>query len=111
MAEVAANLAALTEHALQNVAQPPRGSIKEVGHYRVLNERLKRKDLEALQSLLDEVAYNVAATLFATLDGAIESDLPTFPKLLVVDAGTQQPIAPSLHQAFEATWEAESEDG
>ena len=105
MAEVAFNLQALVQHTLQNVAQPPRGSIKEVGHYRVLKKKLKSKEFDALGQLLDELAYNVTATLFATLDGTIESDIPDFPKVALIEQASQKPIAESLHQAFTEVWE------
>lgn len=101
MAEVSFNIDALVQYGLQNVLQPPRGTIKEVGHYYTLNKKLRRdKELQALQQLLDELAYNVTATLFATLDGDIQSDIPDFPALVVLDKKTDEPIAESLHQAF-----------
>lgn len=104
MAEVSFNIEALVQYALQNVVQPPRGTIKEVGHYFTLNKKLRRdKELEALQQLLDELAYNVTATLFATLDGDIQSDIPDFPVLVLLDKNTDQPIAEGLHQAFMET--------
>ena len=105
MAEVAFNLQALVQHTLENVAKPPRGSIKEVGHYRVLKKKLGSKELDALGQVLDELAYNVASTLFATLDGTIESEIPDFPKVSVVEEGTQTPLAESLQQAFADVWE------
>lgn len=110
MGEVALNLEALTEDAMQRVAQPPRGSIQEVGHYRALADaNLKRKQLDALQILLDELAYNVAAMVFATLDGSIESDLPNFPKLTVIHRDTGQPITDNLHAAFTQVWDEDDE--
>lgn len=109
MAEVAANVEALVEHAMENVAQPPRGAIAEVGHYKALHDRFKRKEYEALQRLLEDFAYNVAATLFATLDGAIESDFDHFPRLAVVELGNSTPIADALLPAFQAAW-AEDEE-
>jgi hypothetical protein len=111
MGEVALNLEALTEDAMQKVAQPPRGSIQEVGHFRALADAgLKRKQLDALQTLLDELAYNVAAAIFATLDGSIQSDLPAFPKLTLINRDTGEPIATSLHAAFAQVWEEDDED-
>jgi hypothetical protein len=110
MMEVADNLATLTEHAMESIAKPPRGSASEVGHYRVLNSSLKRKELDALQQVLDELAYNVAATIFATLDGAIESELPDFPSLALVERESGAPIAESLHRAFAQIWEDEEND-
>jgi hypothetical protein len=105
MSEIALTLEALTEDALHKVVQPPRGSIQEVGHYRALGDKLKRKELDALRTLLDELAYNVAAAIFATLDNSIESDLPNFPKFTLVNQDTGQPVAESLHQAFTGLWE------
>ena len=110
MAEIAANLEALVEHTMERVAQPPRGTIAEIGHFRALNERLKRKELDALRRLLDDFGYNVLATLFATLDGAVaaeEGDEP-LPRLALVEAGGATPIAESLLDAFRAEWEDES---
>lgn len=105
MAEVAFNLQALVQHTLDNVVKPPRGHIKEVGHYRVLNKKLSSKEFDALGQLLDELAYNVTSTLFATLDGTIESEIPDFPKVSLVEEGTQAPLAESLQQAFVDVWE------
>ena len=105
MAEVAFNLQALVQHTLQNVSKPPRGTIKEVGHYRVLNKKLKSKEFDALAQVLDELAYNVAATLFATLDGTIKSEIPDFPKMALVEQGSNTPISENLHQAFTEVWE------
>jgi hypothetical protein len=110
MAEVAANVEAIVEHALQNVAQPPRGSIKEIGHYKALNERFKRKEYEALEQLLEEVAYNVASTIFATIDGSVESDFEDFPDLAVTIKGSSLPITDSLYEAFTAMWEEEGDE-
>lgn len=104
MAEVSFNIDVLVKYALQNVLQPPRGTIKEVGHYYTLNKKLRgNKEQQALQQLLDEVGYNVIATLFATLDGDIQSDIPDFPTLVLLDKNSAEPIAESLHQAFMET--------
>jgi hypothetical protein len=110
MMEVADNLATLTEHEMENIAKPPRGAAREVGHYRTLNSALKRKELDALQQVLDALAYNVAATIFATLDGDIESDLPGFPQLALVEKESGTPVAESLHCAFEQIWADEEDD-
>lgn len=110
MAEMAATLAALVEYEMEKLAQPPRGTIEETGHYRTLNgAKLKRKEWEALQQLLETLAYNVASSFFATLDGSVESHFEGFPALAVVERGQSEPIAPSLQELFSAMWEEEDE--
>ena len=83
----------------------PRGRLREVGHYRALKKKLSSKEFDALGRVLDELAYNVASTLFATLDGTIKSEIPDFPKVSLVEQGTQTPLAESLQQAFVDVWE------
>ncbi len=105
MAEVAFNLQTLVQHTLDNVVKPPRGNIKEVGHYRVLNKKLSSKEFDALGQVLDELAYNVTSTLLATLDGTIESEIPDFPKVSLIEEHSQARLAESLQQAFVDVWE------
>ena len=105
MAEVAFNLQALVQHTLDNVVKPPRGNIKEVGHYRVLSKKLSSKELNALGQVLDELAYNVTSTLFATLDGTVESEIPDFPKVSLIEEGSQARLTENLQKAFVDVWE------
>jgi hypothetical protein len=110
MAEISANIEALITYELENISKPPRGSISETGHYRALNEaKLKRKEWEALHHILENLAHNVASTIFATLDGEVESDFENFPKLALVERGGSTPISESLRAAFAEMWEEEIE--
>ena len=105
MLEVIANVEALVEYAMERVGQPPPGSMAEVGHYRTLNQaRLNGKQREALQVLLEETAFNVAVSIFALLDNALEPEDEDFPKLNVVDAGSGEQISESLAGDFERLW-------
>ncbi len=105
MAEVAANLVAIVEEESWKIVQPPSGPMSEVGHYHLLAKRnLKSKELGAIQHLLDEVAYNVAAMIFALLDGKLEGDDP-LPRLTSLTRNSGEPLAESLHAAFLSAWE------
>lgn len=111
MDELAATLEALVEHTMERVAQPPRGTIAETGHFRALNAAFKRKEYDALRRLLDDFGYNVMAALFATLDGIVEGDdeeadaPPALPRLVLVEADSRDPISDSLLTAFQAAWD------
>lgn len=102
--EIAANLDALLEHTLEQIQKPPAGAIADVGHFRVLNG-LKKKESDALAQLLEDFTFNVAATVLAMLDGGVEGEGVTLPKITVVLDG--QPLEGSLHQQFSEVWESE----
>ncbi|MGH2542796.1 MAG: hypothetical protein ACRDIB_08365 [Ardenticatenaceae bacterium] len=105
MAEVAANMIAITEEETAKIVQPPSGPMRRVGHYHALNKRnFRSKELDAIQRVLDEVAFNVAAMIFATLDGKIETE-EELPALKVVISASGEPLVPSLHEAFFSIWE------
>ncbi|MCZ7574792.1 MAG: hypothetical protein M5U01_40090 [Ardenticatenaceae bacterium] len=105
MLEAIANIEALVDYAVERVAQPPRGPAAEVGHYRTLNGlKLNARQREALRTLLEETAFNVAISIFALLDNALEVDIEEFPDVAVVEKVSGQPLAPSLAQAFERLW-------
>ncbi|MDQ4076821.1 MAG: hypothetical protein M3220_11330 [Chloroflexota bacterium] len=110
MAEVAANMIAITEEETWKIVQPPSGPMSEVGHYHTLNKRnLRRKELDAIQRVLDDVAYNTAAMVFALLDGRLDTE-EEVPQLKVVEETSGEPIADSMHGAFLSIWEDEEED-
>ncbi|MBA3532014.1 MAG: hypothetical protein H0T73_08860 [Ardenticatenales bacterium] len=110
MFEVAENLEALVARELANIAQPPRGSIKDTGHYRLLQDaKLNRKQSEALNRVLETLAYNVASTIFATLDGDVKTDFENFPRLALVEQGSTAPISESLRMAFTSRWDEEGD--
>lgn len=104
MQEVAANLDALLEHTLEQIQKPPAGAIADVGHFRVLNG-LKKKESDALEQLLGDFTYNVAATVLAMLDGGVEGEEVTLPKISVTLDGKL--LEGTLHQHFAEAWETE----
>lgn len=102
MQEMAANLDALLEHTLEQIQKPPAGTIAEVGHFRVLNG-LKKKEMDALEQVLGDFAYNVAATVLAMLDGDVEGEGVTLPQVKMTVGG--EPFSGTLHQSFSEAWE------
>lgn len=111
MLEAIANIEALVDYAVERVAQPPRGPVAEVGQYRTLNAlKLNAKQREALRTLLEETAFNVAVSIFALLDNALETEVEDFPTVAVVEKATGQPIAASLAGEFERLWNEGAED-
>lgn len=111
MLEVVGNVEALVDYALERVGQPPRGSTEEVGHYRALNQaKLNGKQREALRVLLEETAFNVAVSIFALLDNALEPEVEDFPRIAVVAQGSGQPLAASLAEEFERLWNEGAEE-
>ena len=102
--EMAANLDALVEHTLEQISKPPAGTIADVGHFRVL-QGLKKKESEALVQLLEDFAYNIAATVLVMLDGGVEGEAVTLPKISITLDG--EPLEGTLHQQFAEVWEAE----
>ncbi|MCB0077207.1 MAG: hypothetical protein KDD73_07250 [Anaerolineales bacterium] len=107
MIEVAANMVAISEAEMANVLKPPRGRMSEVGPYHDIDgNKLKRKQLDALQALLDETAYKTAAMIFALIDGAVDGQAIPLPELeLRVKGGA--PLEGSLLAAFHALWDEE----
>jgi hypothetical protein len=104
MQEMAANVEALLEHTLDQIQNPPAGTIAEVGHFRVL-KGLKKKESDAVAQLLEDFTYNVAATVLAMVDGVVEGEGVTLPKLSITMDGT--PLERTLHEQFGEAWEAE----
>jgi uncharacterized protein involved in exopolysaccharide biosynthesis len=104
MQEMTANLDALLEHTLEQIQKPPAGTIAEVGHFRVLNG-LKKKEADALEQLLGDFAYNIAATVLAMLDGGVEGEEVTLPPVSVTIGGNA--VDGTLHQQFAEAWESE----
>jgi hypothetical protein len=104
--EVIANTEELVNYEMEQVDQPPRGTVDEVGHYRVLNGmKFNAKQRDALRRLMEELAFNVATTIFAVLDNSVETEIEDFPKLAVIDQASKQPInTVPLHEEFERLW-------
>lgn len=108
MVEVAANMVAITENEMAQVLHPPQGRISEVGLYRALNgAKLKRKELDALQELLDETAYKTAAMIFALLDGKVEGQAVPVPSFTLHAGAGAERVAASLFDAFQDLWSDE----
>lgn len=106
MLEVIANTEELVSYAMERVEQPPRGAMDEVGHYRVLNQmKFNAKQRDALRTLLEETAFNVAVTLFAVLDNSVETEIEGFPRFTLLDQSSGAPVSTTpLHQEFERLW-------
>ena len=104
MHEVTANVEALLDHTLEHIQKPPAGSIAEVGHFRLLNG-IKRKEQDALEQLLEDFAFNVAATVLAMLDGKVEGEGTLLPTVRVtVD---NEDVTGTLYERFSKSWSGE----
>lgn len=111
MLEAIANVEALVDYAVERVDRPPPGAKGEVGHYRTLNAlKLNTKQREALRTLLEETAFNVAMSIFALLDNTLETEIEDFPALAVIERASGEVIAPSLAEEFERLWNEGAEE-
>lgn len=104
MHEMAANVDALVEHTLEQIQKPPAGAMADVGHFRTLNT-LKKKELEALKTLLEDFAYNVTATVLAMLDGTVEGEEVDLPKTSI--ALDSEDVTGNLYPSFAQAWDGE----
>lgn len=100
--EMAANLDALMEHTFDQIHSPPSGAIADVGHWRLLNS-LKKKELDAIETVLADFTYNVAATVLAMLDGVVEGEEVALPTVAITLDG--EPLTEKLHETFAQVWE------
>lgn len=104
MSEMSANIEALLEHTLEQIHRPPAGTIAGVGHFRVLSG-IKRKEQDALEQLLEDFAFNVAATVLAMLDGGVAGENVALPAVAVTIEGSA--ATGELYQRFAEAWEGE----